>query len=72
MTRHNESHNIDVPSPARIYTTYEVHTAAQLRFLSAMTVRPKSLYEDVHASTGHPESSFDGGLVVTESPNHGT
>ena len=48
------SHNIDVPSPARIYTTYEMDTASQVRLLSAVTVRPKSLYEDVHASTGHP------------------
>ena len=24
------------------------------RLLYAVTVRPKSLYEDVHASTGHP------------------
>ena len=54
VTRNNMSHNIDVPSPARIYTTYEMHTASQVRLLSAVTVRPKSLYEDVHASTGHP------------------
>ena len=31
-----------------------MHTASQVRLLSAVTVRPKSLYEDVHASTGHP------------------
>ena len=54
VTHNNMSHNIDVPSPARIYTTYEMHTASQVRLLSAATVRPKSLYEDVHASIGHP------------------
>ena len=27
---------------------------ARQRPLYAVTVRPKSLYEDVHASTGHP------------------
>ena len=27
---------------------------ARQRLLYAVTVRPKSLYEDVHASTGHP------------------
>ena len=31
-----------------------MHTASQIRLISAVTVRPKSLYEDVHASTGHP------------------
>ena len=31
-----------------------MHTASQVRLLSSVTVRPKSLYEDVHASTGHP------------------
>ena len=31
-----------------------MHTASQVRLLSAVTVRPKSLCEDVHASTGHP------------------
>ena len=46
MTRNNVSYNIDVPSPARIYTTYEMHSASQVRLLSAVTVRPKSLYED--------------------------
>ena len=54
VTRNNMSHNIDVPSPARMCTTYEMHTASQVRLLSAVTVRPKSLHEDVHASTGHP------------------
>ena len=28
---------------------------ARQRIIYAVTVRPKSLYEDVHASTGHPE-----------------
>ena len=54
VTRNNMSQNIDVPSPARIYTTYEMHIASQVRLLSAVTVRPKSLHEDVHASTDHP------------------
>ena len=31
-----------------------MHTASQVRLISAVTVRPKSFYEDVHASTGHP------------------
>ena len=31
-----------------------MHTASQVCLISAVTVRPKSLYEDVHASTGHP------------------
>ena len=30
-----------------------MHTASQLRLLSAVIVRPKSLYEDVHALTCH-------------------
>ena len=30
-----------------------MHTASQVRLLSAVTVRPKSLYKDVQASTGH-------------------
>ena len=55
VTRNNESHNIDVPSSARIYTTYEMHTAAQIQLSSAGIVRPKSPCEDVHASTGHPD-----------------
>ena len=54
VTRNNVSQDIDAPSPARIYTTYEMHTASQVCLLSAVTVRPKSLYKDVHASTGHP------------------
>ena len=54
MCSHVTRNNIDVPSPARIYTTYEMHTASQVRLISAITVRPKSLYEDVRASTGHP------------------
>ena len=54
VTRNNMSHNIDVPSQARIYTIYEMHSASQVRLSSAVTVRPKSLHEDVHASTGHP------------------
>ena len=32
-----------------------MHTASQVRLSSAVSVRPKSLYEDVHAPTGHPE-----------------
>ena len=47
VTRNNMSHNIDVPSPGRISTTFEMHTASQVRLLSAVTVRPKSLHEDV-------------------------
>ena len=53
VTRNNESHNVDEPSPVRIYTTYEMHTAAQVQLLSTVTVRPKSPHEGVHAFTGH-------------------
>ena len=39
--------------------TYHVHHTHEYihhrqRLLYAVTVRPKSLYEDVHAPTGHP------------------
>ena len=34
--------------------SYEIELHARQRLLYAVTVRPKSLYEDVHASAGHP------------------
>ena len=36
---------------ARVYTSYEMESHARQRLLYAVTVRPKSLYQDVHAST---------------------
>ena len=46
-TRNNEYSDLSRASQARVYTSYEMES-------HAVTVRPKSLYEDVHASTGHP------------------
>ena len=43
-----------VISSPRSYTTYELASQTIQRLLYAATVGPKSLYEDVHASTGHP------------------
>ena len=55
FTQNNVSTDLSVPSAARVYTTYKSYTASLLRIVSAVIVRPKSMYEDVHASTGHPE-----------------
>ena len=44
---------MSIESP-RSYTTYELASQKISRLLYAATVGPKSLYEDVHASTGHP------------------
>ena len=54
-TQNNVSTDLAVPSVARVYTTYKSYTASLLRIVSAVTVWLKSMYEDVHASTGHPE-----------------
>ena len=53
--RNNEFSDLSRASHARVYTSYEVESHARQRLLYDVTVRPKSLYEDVHASTGHPE-----------------
>ena len=42
-----------VPSRARLHTSFDSRFASMYRSLYAVTIRPKSLYEDVHASTGH-------------------
>ena len=55
FTQNNVSTDLSVPSAARVYTTYKSYTASLLRIVSAVTVWLKSMYEDVHASTGHPE-----------------
>ena len=43
-----------MPSRARLHTSFDSRFASMYRSLYAVTIRPKSLYEDVHASTGHP------------------
>ena len=53
-TRNNESHDLLVPSRARLHTSYDSQFASMYRSIYAVTIRPKSLYEDVHASAGHP------------------
>ena len=53
-TRNNESQDLLVPSRARLHTSYDSQFASMYRSIYAVTIRPKSLYEDVHASTGHP------------------
>ena len=53
-TRNNESTDLLVPSRARLHTSYDSQFASMYRSIYAVTIRPKSLYEDVHASTGHP------------------
>ena len=53
-TRNNEYSDLSRASHARVYTSYEMDSHARQRLLYAVTVRPKSLYEDVHASTGQP------------------
>ena len=53
-TRNNESLDLLVPSRARLHTSFDSRFASIYRSLYAVTIRPKSLYEDVHASTGHP------------------
>ena len=47
-TRNNEYSDLSRASHARVYTSYEMDQ------LYDVTVRAKSLHEDVHASTGHP------------------
>ena len=51
-TRNNESTDLLVPSRARLHTTFTFRS--QYRPFYAVTIRPKSSYKDVHASTGHP------------------
>ena len=46
-TRNNESHDLLVPSRARLYTSFDSRFASMYRSLYAVTIRPKSLYEDV-------------------------
>ena len=53
--RNNEFSDLSRASHARVYTSYEMESRTRQRLLYAVTVRPKSIYEDVHASTGHPE-----------------
>ena len=53
-TRNNESQDLLVPSHARLRTSYDSQFAFMYRSIYAVTIRPKSLYEDDHASTGHP------------------
>ena len=43
--------NLSRASHARVYTSYEMESHARQRILYAVTVRPKSLYEDVDVST---------------------
>ena len=47
--RNNESQDLLVPSRARLHTSASLYCS-----LYAVTIRPKSLYEDVHAFKGHP------------------
>ena len=60
-TRNNESQDLLVPSRARLHTSYDSQFASMYRSIYAVTIRPKSLYEDVHASTGHPGAPHDTG-----------
>ena len=53
-TRNNESTDLRVPSRARIHTSFTFRSEQQHHSINAVSIRPKSLYEDVHASTGHP------------------
>ena len=43
-----------ISSHPHSYTTYKLASQTVQRLLCAVTIRPKSLYEDVRASTGHP------------------
>ena len=52
-TRNNESTDLLVPSRARLHTSFTFRSDHQHRLIYEVTIRPKSLYEDVHASTGH-------------------
>ena len=54
-TRNNESLDLLVPSRARLHTFFDFKFASLYRSLYAVTIRPKALYEDVHASTGHAD-----------------
>ena len=53
-TRNNEYSDLSRASHARVYTSYEMESHARQQLLYAVAVRPKSLYEDVHAYTVHP------------------
>ena len=53
-TCNNESLDLFVPSRARLQSSFDFRSASLYCSLYAVTIRPKSLYEDVHASTGHP------------------
>ena len=53
-TRNNESTNMAILSRARLHTTFTFQSEHKHRSIYAVSIRPKSLYEDVHASTGHP------------------
>ena len=53
-TRNNESTYLFIPSRACLHTTFTFQSQSQCRPIYAVTIRSKSLYEDVHASTGHP------------------
>ena len=53
-TRNNESLDLLVPSRARLHTFFDFKFASLYRSLYAVTIRPKALYEGVHAPTGHP------------------
>ena len=53
-TRNNESLDLLMPSRGRLHTFFDFRFASLYRSLYAVTIRPKALYEDVHASTGHP------------------
>ena len=54
QTRNNESLDLLMPSRGRLHTFFDFRFASLYRSLYAVTIRPKALYEDVHASTGHP------------------
>ena len=56
-TRNNESTDLLVLSRARLHAPFKFQSDQQHRSIYAVTIRPKSLYEDTHASTGHPEYS---------------
>ena len=53
-TRNNESLDLLMPSRGRLHTFFDFRFASLYRSLFAVTIRPTALYEDVHASTGHP------------------
>ena len=52
--RRNEPYDCHLISSPHSYTTYKLASQTIQRLLYAVTIRPKSLYEDVRASTGHP------------------